>query len=235
MKFFKRFNKIDSNYIYTDKHIHSNWVDGEAGISQIIAVAERIKGLKQIAFTEHVRRESRFVNKYLREIKKFKKGSSIEVLSGLEARIANFQGDIDVAADMLQNANIRIASVHRFSLGRVLHDPKEFTKELCAEIELELSIAAIKGEVCNVLGHAGGMSLQIYKEFPIGFFEEIISECVRHNIVFELNYRYHRSIFNCLKPLLKKYNPYVSIGSDAHTTQELGSWVGILTGELARA
>jgi len=75
----------------------------------------------------------------------------------------------------------------------------------------------------DILGHPGGMSLRFHGEFPTEYFEEIIINCVKHNIAFDINYSYHSNIINQLKPLFVKYNPLVSIGSDAHIADSVGS------------
>jgi histidinol phosphatase-like PHP family hydrolase len=234
MKFFQEFKGIEKKYIYSDKHIHSAWGDGEATVSEIITKAEGL-GLTQIAFTEHVRRDSMYFESYIEEISNAKKKSSVDILVGVEAKIADFLGNVDAPREVLKKCEIKIASVHRFPVGRKLYEPKQFKKKVCQEIELELSIAAIKKGECNVLGHAGGMSLTTYGDFPLDFFDEIVFECANHGIAFDLNYWYHHSIFRSLKEILGRHNPYVSIGSDAHTVKELGSWIDLLTREMIHA
>lgn len=219
-RYFKRFNKIDCRYILTDKHIHTTWTDGKDSLPDMLHSAEAL-GLSQIAFTEHVREKSSYIKDYLKQINKIKQEVRIEVLTGFEAKIANFYGDLDAPMDAMQKAMIMIASVHRFPLGRKLFSAWQFSKKICQELELELSLAALRAKRCNVLGHAGGMSLTTYKEFPDKFFEEIILGCKKNNIAFELNLKYHIHILPKLLRLLKKYNPFVSFGSDAHSIADL--------------
>ena len=85
-------------------------------------------------------------------------------------------------------------------------------------------MAALEKGKFNVLGHPGGMSLLTYKEFPLDFFEELISGCKKNNIAFELNSSYHLSVLRDLKILLRKYDVFVSLGSDAHKTRDIGSF-----------
>jgi len=231
--YFKRFNALDRRYLYTDKHIHSTWTDGEGSIPQIAQRAWEI-GLKTIAITDHIRETSTYFAQYDKEIKKIRKQMSVEILAGFEAKIKNFDGEVDAPKDVLKIAEIRIASVHRFPLGRKLYSPKEFDKKICQEIELELSIAAIKKGQANVLGHPGGMSLRKYNEFPLEFFEEIIAECKKQEMVFDLDCSYHAAIYPDLKPILQKHNPLISLGSDAHKLSELGGWIEILKGEIKK-
>jgi len=229
--YFKRFNALDRKYLYTDKHIHSTWTDGEGSILQISQRAQEI-GLKTIAITDHIRETSTYFSQYEKEIKKNRKQMSLEILAGFEAKVKNFDGEIDAPKDVLKKAEIKIASVHRFPLGRKLYSPKEFDKKICQEIELELSIAAIKKGQANVLGHPGGMSIRRYNEFSLEFFEEIISECKKQDMAFDLDCSYHAVIYPDLKPILQKYNPLISLGSDAHKLSELGGWIEILKQDM---
>lgn len=223
-RIFKRFSKIDVEYLYTDKHVHTIWGDGRSSIADMLSRARDL-GLRQIAFTEHVRAQSTYFPLYLKDIKNANFNNRIDVLTGFEAKVSNFSGDIDVPNDVLKMVDIKMASVHRFPMGRKLFDANEFAKNICQEIELELSIAAIKMGKCNVLGHPGGMSLKNHNEFPGNFFEEIIIECKKNDIAFDLNGYYHKPVVRELMKILKKHDPYVSLGSDAHHVDELGLWV----------
>jgi len=224
MEIFRRFCDIDSNFMRFDQHIHSIWGDGKAGIQQIIDKAERM-GLKQIAITEHVRSESTYFNKYKREIARESAKTPVRVLLGIEARIKNFSGDVDMPKELVKKVKIRIASVHRFPFGRKLFYPDQFNKKICQEIELELAVAFLNKGGCNVLGHPGGMSLRFYKEFQLNYFEEIIAACKKNGIAFELNSAYHLPVLAQLKVLLRRHNPLVSLGSDAHDIKDIGNWI----------
>jgi len=231
--YFKRFNAIDRVYLHTDKHMHSTWTDGQANIAQIAKHAVGL-GLNTIAITDHIRETSTYFPEYCKEIKKVQKSSGLKILAGFEAKIKNFGGEIDVSKDVLKKAQIKIASVHRFPLGRKLYSPKEFDKKICQEIELELSIAALKKGQANVLGHPGGMSIRRYNEFPLEFFEEIIAECKKQDIAFDLDCSYHTVVYPALKPILQKHNPLISLGSDAHKLSEIGGWIKILNEDIKK-
>ncbi len=224
MKYFKRFNDIDTNYIFTDKHIHSTWTDGHATISDIVREAERI-GLRQVAIVDHIRFNSKYFNDYCRDIEEINRKSSIEVLIGFETKVKNFQGDIDVPRQAIDRAQIRIASVHRFPVAGGLRSPREFKKTICQKMELELSLAALKQPAFNILGHPGGMSLMAHKDFPLDFFEKIVIGCIDNNVAFEVNSSYHLPVFQKLKKLLKEYNVLVSFGSDTHKLEDMKNFV----------
>jgi putative hydrolase len=221
-----RFNAVGISDTYADLHIHSAWSDGANSIAEIVQEA-RLKNLRIIAITDHVRRESTYFTDYCAEIRKMG-ASDLSILIGFEAKIRDFQGNLDVSDEVRMSSDIQIGSVHRFPMGRKLLSPKDLGRCICQEIELELSIAAIKKQQMGILGHPGGMSLKEFGEFPMEFFREIAAECSRNDIMFELNSAYHAGIYVDLQPILQEYNPYVSFGSDAHTLAEIGKWSTIL-------
>ncbi|MFA6189477.1 MAG: PHP domain-containing protein [Sulfuricurvum sp.] len=222
--FFPRFNELDPEAFNVDFHLHSTWTDGKNTVSEIIESA-KTHGLHSIAITDHIRRESTYFSEYQKEIDYLNhQEEELNVYVGFEAKVADFSGNIDVHKDVVQKADIAIVSVHRYPLGSNLYDASEFKQNIAQEIELELSLAALKKGGFNVLGHPGGMSLSFFKEFPTLFFEELIAECIKNDIAFDFNGRYHARVIDQLHPLLKKYNPRVSIGTDSHNINPMGKW-----------
>ena len=143
--------------------------------------------------------------------------------AGFEAKIENFKGKIDVSEDVMRKSDLSIASVHRFPIGKKLIAARHFPQDLSEDIELELSIAAIKRGGFSILGHPGGMSIRAYGKFKKEYFEEIISELCKTNIAFDFNYAYHKYLVEDLIPIFKKYDPFISIGSDAHKLLDIGN------------
>jgi len=224
MKFtFKKYNEINRSYFFTDLHMHSTWTDGKKTISEMVDKANKLS-LTDIAITDHIRKSSTYFNKYHDEICRIRENKNMRIFIGYEAKVKNFLGEIDAPDEAKNKAELRIVSVHRFPIGKKLISPKLFTKKTCHDIELELSNAVLENnsDEFNILGHPGGMSLRFHGEFPTKYFDEIIYNCSKHRIAFDLNYSYHSSIIKQLKPILKKYNPFISIGSDAHISSNVG-------------
>ena len=226
--FFPRFNNLIFNNLNVDFHLHSTWTDGKNSISEMIEKAIN-NNIHSIAITDHIRKESTYFNNSKEEIDSLNIIEGFKLYSGFEAKVSDFSGNIDVKNEIVESADIAIVSVHRFPLGNNLYNASEFKKNIAQEIELELSLAVLKKGGFNVLGHPGGMSSTAFKEFPTTFYEEIIKECVKNDIAFDFNGRYHVKDIDILIPLLKKHNPHVSIGSDSHSIHPLGKWNKKLT------
>jgi len=220
---FKKFSHIGLEDLLTDFHIHTAWTDGKGTVAEVVEEANRLN-LKEIAFADHIRRSSDYFQAYREEVRRIARGHDLLIHVGFECKIAGFDGQPDVAPEVWDKADIRIVSVHRFPLGRKLFEPSAFSKTVCQEIEMELSLSALKRGDVDVLGHPGGMSLENHGGFPDHSFEEIMDACRRTGTAFELNYFYHRTVFKTLVHLLRKHDPYVSFGSDAHEPKDIGAW-----------
>ena len=231
---FKHFNEITIADVNSDLHIHSSYTDGQDSIASIVKQAETMN-LQTIAITDHIREDSTYFGKCLKEIEVIRTATKINILIGFEARIKNFCGDMDVPKDVCAKADLKIASVHRFSIGKKIFDPNSFSKEIAQELELEISLAGIRNKECNVLGHPGGMCLKYFKEFPMDYYEDIILACNKHKIAFELNSAYHQDIYPDLKNLLRRHNPLIAFGSDAHNISNIGKWSVLLKEEFINA
>jgi putative hydrolase len=220
----RHYNDIDDKYLKMDMHIHSTWTDGKNSIEEIINQAE-ILDLKKIAFTDHIRSNSDYFFLYYDKIRKMQKNTDVELLVGFETRIMNFQGQLDVSEEVQNAADLRIASVHRFPFSEKLFAVDEFTLETAQAIECELTLNALERGGFDIIGHAGGMCLSKFGIFSLYYFEAIIALCYKKNIAFEINHKYHCNIYSKLSVLLKKYNPLVTLGSDAHDVSNIATWI----------
>jgi putative hydrolase len=224
---FKRFKDVDHDYLYSEMHCHSTWTDGLSSVYDIVEKAESI-GLKKLIFTDHVRKKSNYFNEYAFEIRKLSKRKKIEIFVGFESKIADFEGNLDITNECRSYADIIIGTVHSFPSGKDFVHPSELPEKKIEETEYKLILNAIEKGDFDIVGHAGGMSITLNGSFPIEYIEDIIAKCVDYDKAFEINSRYHRDIIDELTELLKKYNPLVSIGSDAHSIDQIGTCSKIL-------
>jgi len=178
--------------------------------------------MNMIAITDHIRKESDYFVEYIKEINEIRNRYHMKIYSGFEAKILDVYGNIDLPDVVSDMADIIIASVHRVPYMGKLRLPKELPFEELIDLELKLSLSAIKNsKKINVIGHSGGMSISTYGKFPEEYFEKIIYECTNNDIAFEFNYKYHQVFEDVLKRMLIEYNPYVSVGSDAHEIEKI--------------
>ena len=226
-KILKRFNEIDNDFYKIDLHMHSTWTDGKDSVAEVVKQAEAMN-MNTIAITDHIRSTSTYYPEYAKEIHAINKKTDVNILVGFEARIKNFKGELDVAEEVRKDADVRIASVHRFPFAGKLFAADLFSKEVAQGVELDLCLAGLEFGGFDILGHPAGMCLKQFGEFPSEYFEQIIIACNKNYIAFEISAAYHQKIYEQLKEILKQHNPLIVFSSDAHTKENIGNWISLL-------
>jgi histidinol phosphatase-like PHP family hydrolase len=115
-----------------DYHVHCNYNDHspqDLSVERVTRYAETIN-LKTLAFTEHVRRTSDWIPKYLEDIDRIiSSGTKMKIIAGFEAKILK-DGSVDVPQEY--EGHFLIASFHTkyynkrdwlFSLNQLFHYP----------------------------------------------------------------------------------------------------------------
>lgn len=219
---FIRFADLNKEYIKRDYQIHTTWTDGSHSSLEVIDAAKKM-GLKSIAFTEHIRRESEYFSDFYKEVDDLRKQNALEIFIGVETKVIDLEGNLDISQRDYDRAEIVLGSVHRIPFEGELIHPKKLGRDKTLELEFNYSLAMIKAGKIDVLSHPMGMSLRMYNVFSSTDLETLISKIASTSIAFEFNSKYTNPQFlEILVSLCRKYNPFVSIGSDVHKMEELG-------------
>jgi putative hydrolase len=192
-----------------DYHVHCNYNDHSASdltVKNIIARGEEI-GLRVIALTEHVRRTSDWIPRYLAEItaeSAVVSSSKLKLITGFEAKILR-DGSIDCCEEYSRNHFI-VASFHT-----IFGDKRMW---------IEALNSAIQNPDVDVIGH-------LAPEPTFDLDEEELSELAslifsNHKII-ELNAKYHRPPPRWILKF-KEHHVRFHLGSDAHSLQEIGNF-----------
>ena len=193
-----------------DYHIHTNYNDHSAvnlTIKNVIKEAER-KGLELIALTEHVRKNSEWISKYLNEISEYKEKTKVKVVTGFEAKIMK-DGSIDCREDIARDYFI-IASFHT-----KYYDKTVWTNALKK---------AIENKYINVIGHLAPESSFQLDTKEIEEFAKLIN---KHKKIVEVNAKYKLPPENWIKAFSKNGVKF-HLGSDAHSLNEIGNYESII-------
>jgi putative hydrolase len=196
--------------IKEDFHVHTNYNDHSApdlNVASAVKYAASI-GLKTLAFTEHVRRESNWIENYVNEIESNDTKPNLELITGFEAKILK-DGSIDCLSKYSADYFV-IASFHTIYGNK--------------EIWMNAIKSAIKNPDVNVIGH-----LAPEPTFSLNNEELIeISQLLKdHRKIVELNAKYNRPPMDWVSKF-KKYNVEFHLGSDAHSLSEIGEFSRIL-------
>jgi putative hydrolase len=189
-----------------DYHVHCNYNDHSAPdltIKNAIRQANRI-GLETLAFTEHVRKNSEWIPKYLRELEFYDNNSTIRIVHGFEAKILE-DGSID-CPEQYSKDYFLIASFH--------------TKYNSKKIWVNALKKAIENPDVNVIGHIAPECSFALDRTEV---DELASLMVKNKKIVELNAKYHRPP-NDWVVILKKKGVTLHLGSDAHSLEEIGRY-----------
>lgn len=232
---FQRFNEVSATALDFDFHMHSTYSDGQCSLGEMITGAE-LKGFRRIAFIDHVREDSTWFLEYTTEIQRFRKNSPIQIYIGLEAKVMDYVGRIDATAEMIGAAELVMGVVHRYPMRdgswTQVKNVAELGEEKAAETEFELLCALLMNDQVDVVGHPFGVFSNIFKTVPLKYYAEAVKLASERDRVFEINSRYY--LDEQMLDLLKKYNPRVSIGSDAHHPNGIGNNYDIIRGYLEK-
>lgn len=190
--------------ILEDHHIHCNYNDHSAPDLTIHNVVRRaeIIGLEAIAFTEHVRRSSEWIPRYLSEIEQT--NASVKIIPGFEAKILQ-DGSIDCPQEYAEKYFL-VASFH--------------TKYGDKQVWMNALRTAIANPDVDVIGHlAPEDGFDIVPEEV----KELARQIVANNKIVELNAKYHRPPKPWLE-ILRDSGVRFNLGSDAHSLQEVGNF-----------
>jgi putative hydrolase len=205
---------ITNTYLEKDQdyHVHCNYNDHSAAnltIKNVIAHAEKI-GLRAIALTEHVRRTSDWVPRYLGEIRVETAAASsnkLKVVPGFEAKILR-DGSIDCCEEYSRDYFI-VASFHS-----IFGDKR---------IWIEALKTAIQNPDVDVIGHLAPEPTFDLNDDELS---ELASVIFSNRKIIELNAKYHRPPPRWLLKF-KENDVRFHLGSDAHSLEEIGNFSGI--------
>jgi histidinol phosphatase-like PHP family hydrolase len=189
-----------------DWHVHTNYVDGKNTVFEMCEQAKK-NNLKLIAFTEHIRRKHTYsFEHYINDIKKARKQFDLVILAGIESKIIDKYGNLDVTEDILSKCDIVIGVFHDFEIdvGKYLN---------------ALRNMIIKKQI-DIWGHPTYFLRKNSISIPIQTIKDIFLACKENNIIIEKNLKYQTPGPEYMK-LIEELGINYVISTDAHSTNEL--------------
>ena len=194
-----------------DYHVHANYNDHSSSdltIQNVIKEAEK-KGLQTLAFTEHVRKTSDWIPRYLDELESARARlvDGLELISGFEAKILQ-DGSID-CLDRYASEYFIVASFHtRYPEKRIWVGALQ---------------KAIENPDVDVIGHLAPESTFSLEQTEI---EDLARLIVKNQKIVELNAKYHRPPAEWVR-IFREAGVKFHLGSDAHSLPEVGNFASL--------
>ncbi|HUT10007.1 MAG TPA: DNA polymerase/3'-5' exonuclease PolX [Thermoguttaceae bacterium] len=205
---------IEEDDVRGDLHMHSTSSDGANSVEEMAAAA-RQRGLKYIAVTEHSKRTSvangldaKRLRKQWAEIDELNgRLKGITVLKGVEVDILE-QGGLDLADDVLAEADWVLASVH--------YGQNQSREQITRRV-----IGALENPYVSALAHPTGRMLMRRKAYEIDL-QAVFRAAAEHGKMLELNAHPIRlDLDDVAAAAAKDHGVPIVIATDAHRIAEL--------------
>ena len=95
---------MTAGLLRSDHHVHSTWSDDAVSSTWANLAAARDAGLASVRMVDHVRTSTTYVPEFLAEVAALPRVEGLEVLTGVEAKILDASGRLDVPADLVVGA-----------------------------------------------------------------------------------------------------------------------------------
>lgn len=217
----------------TDWHTHSSMSDGTASVSAMIMAAQQ-RGVSLLQLTDHVRFSTAWLPEYVATIERTRRKTAVKVVAGVEAKILDVQGTIDVPPD-LTGIDVVVVSDHQFPTRTGPVTPEEMRQRISsghthvsdAVGDLVLATAravfaherVVVGHVFSALPKAGIELSEVTDEML-----STLAAAVRSaGAVIEVNERWRTPSLEHIKRLCSLGVELVP-SSDAHSTAAVAAW-----------
>lgn len=212
----------------TDIHIHSNFsFDAKPSIEEIAVYCAK-SGYRTIGITDHVGRSTKGLKRRYKQIQELRKSyrSRMWILSGLEAKVTNLNGDIDIKKRFVKYTDFIVGSFHRLPCGDELYlSEREITKNKSKARDLWFIsfMNLLKNPLVDVVGHPTYVLKKYGIELTKNMMEKIAVEAKRQNKILELSGRHNVPDAKFVQ-VLKRHGVKLLFGSDAHQLQDIKSY-----------
>lgn len=210
--------------------MHTTYSDGESTVEDYVETA-RSMGLSEIAITDHCWRSSDWIADYVHEIQTIDdRYDDFSVLAGLEAKVIDDDGSVDVSPAAIDQVDFVMGVVHRYQ-----PEASEPHGDLCgvdpakaAERERDLTLALLSNPVVTVVGHPSRTYYKFHysnetPHFPRSHYIDIIDAANDVSKPLEYNARLPHDPRDTLLQLYVEHDHGFTIGSDSHCADSLST------------
>ena len=174
-----------------DFHTHTTYTHGTSTVEENVAQAENL-GLKAIAITEHAYNSKYHIKKgdiekIRADVEKIKDKYDVKILVGIEANIIG-DGKLDVSDEELNDLDLVIVGYHKMSKVPLSHWFKFVLPNLIRKKPTKSQIERNTNAYLNVLkNHRVSILAHLNYAGCAVDVEKIANECVKRNVIIELN------------------------------------------------
>jgi putative hydrolase len=234
-----------------DMHVHSTFSDGANTIDENVQEAESL-GLLELTCVDHVRAGTSWVADYGAAVHQANGMTLVALGCGVEAKLMNTEGDLDLPAD-LDGVDVIYAADHQVPLEDGPHTPSEVKAQLAdgtltpAEVIDSIALATAnaieRAELPVVIAHLFSVLPKLElseRDVPNELLERLAQSAVRAGAQVEISERWRCPSVRSLRPFLQAGVP-ILLSTDSHRRETIGRYTYCvqvlqeLTGGCSRA
>lgn len=214
-------------------HVHSTYSDGVNTVEENIKQAEKT-GLLRFCCVDHVRRETDWLARFAENVNRLKSDTKIELFSGVETKLLNVFGDLDIPENLAGIDFIYVAD-HQFPMGDSCYHPKEVRQMLQSkEINPDAAIETLCRATINAMRRYPNMVIaHLFSILPkIGLHEEQVPEHLllemadtakQFSVKIEIDERWKCPAFRTIS-YFKAQNVPIWFSTDSHRKETIGEY-----------
>ncbi|MHB1126200.1 MAG: PHP domain-containing protein [Bacillota bacterium] len=204
-----------------DLHVHSNFSDGDNSPEEIVNEGILL-GYKVIGLCEHVRKETDWFDDYLAEIRRLKQkyAAQIRILTAIEAKVLDFEGNIDARPEFFQ-ADLVYAAVHRVPCGEgKFHSSFEKAGQLKRDWIRVFEAVTLRNKNAHALAHPVFPAVNFGFDIEDKEIEQLATILIGSGKALEINIKYKHPACEQLLFRLAGKVPF-TLGTDSHSITEM--------------
>jgi len=233
-----------------DFHVHSTFSDGASTLAENVEVA-RDRGLRTLCLVDHVRQDTDWVPRFTAAVTTYRDLAGLRVLAGVEAKILDTSGRLDLPAgpSRLDGIDVVLVADHRFPAPDGPLHPAEIRSAI--EDGTITAAAAIR-DLCEATAKALARSprrpllAHLFSVLPkVGLTEDMVpapllahlaSQVARAGAMVEVNEKWSCPSARTVAAMANA-GVHLVAGSDSHHCRDIGVYdsVQVTVSALARA
>jgi len=217
-----------------DMHVHSTFSDGKNTIEENIEEAERL-GLGELTCVDHVRADTTYLPDYVEAIEKLRPTTEIRLLCGIEAKLMDTSGALDLPAEIPAGVNRIYAADHQVPFPDGPHHPRDVKAGLeSGELDAATVIDGIVDSTIGaVTAHDDVVIAHLFSILPkIGLSEDDVTDEQLERLAagtakaggrIEVSERWSCPNARSLKPFVD-HGVEILLSTDAHMRSKMGRY-----------
>jgi putative hydrolase len=215
-----------------DFHVHSTFSDGASTLAENVRAA-RERGLRTLCLVDHVRRDTTWVPDFAAAVRRYRHQAGLRVLAGVEAKILDSSGQLDVPPDLTRSQDIDLVLIadHQFpgQAGPVHPDQvraaiadggltaAEAIEQLCRATAKALRPGAVLAHLFSLLPKIGLDEAMV----PAGVLADLAGQVAAAGVLVEVNEKWSCPSARTVAALAGAGVSLVA-GSDSHHHRDVG-------------